>query len=142
MSVDAAERTLEENRAVAREFVERIFINRELDAIDELVTDDFVDHVPLDSPDGPAGFRASMEKLFASFPDLTTKIDDIVGEGERLVVRVSIAGTQRGEFERIPPTNKRIEVFGLETLEVRDGKIAERWMFRDEMLILRQLGMM
>ena len=58
------------------------------------------------------------------------------------MVRVSIAGTQRGEFERIPPTNKRIEVFGSRSLEVRDGKIAQRWMFRDEMLILRQLGMM
>jgi steroid delta-isomerase-like uncharacterized protein len=142
MSVDAATRTLEENKAVARKFVERIFIDRDLDAIAELVTDDFVDHVPLDSPGGSAGFRASMEKLFASFPDLTTKIDDIVGEGNRLVVRVSVAGTQRGEFERIPPTNKRIEVFGLEVLEVRGGKIAERWMFRDEMLILHQLGMM
>ncbi len=142
MSADAAARTLEENKAVAREFVERIFISRDLDAIPELVTDDFVDHVPLDSPGGPAGFRASMEKLFASFPDLTTTIDDIMGEGDRLVVRVSIAGTQRGDFERIPATNKRIEVFGLETLELRDGKIAERWMFRDEMLILHQLGMM
>ncbi len=142
MSADAAARTLEENKAVAREFVERIFISRDLDAIPELVTDDFVDHVPLDSPGGPAGFRASMDKLFTSFPDLTTKIDDVVGEGNRLVVRVAIAGTQRGEFERIPPTNKRIEVFGLEVLEVRNGKIAERWMFRDEMLILHQLGMM
>ena len=102
MSADAAARTLEENKAVAREFVERIFISRDLDAIPQLVTDDFVDHVPLDSPGGPAGFRASMEKLFASFPDLTTTIDDIMGEGDRLVVRVSIAGTQRGDFERIP----------------------------------------
>ena len=142
MTVDTAEPTLEKNKTLVREFVERIFIKKDLDAIDELVTDDFVDHVPLDSPGGPVGFRASMEKLFASFPDLTTKIDDIVGEGNRLVVRVSVAGTQRGEFERIPPTNKRIEVFGLEVLEVRDGKIAERWMFRDEMLILHQLGMM
>jgi len=142
MSVDTAEKTLEENKTLVREFVKRIFIDRDLDAIDELVTDDFVDHVPLDSPGGPAGFRASMEKLFASFPDLTTKIEDVMGEGQRMVVRISMAGTQRGEFERIPPTNKRIEVFGLETLDVRDGKIAQRWMFRDEMAILHQLGMM
>ena len=142
MSVDTAEKTLEQNKATARDFVQRIFVDRDLDAIDELVTSDFVDHVPLDSPGGPAGFRASMEKLFASFPDLTTKIEDVMGEGSRLVVRTSMTGTQRGEFERIPPTNKRIDVFGLETLEVRDGKIAQRWMFRDEMAILRQLGMM
>ena len=142
MSVDTAEQTLEQNKALVREFVERIFIKKDLDAIDELVTDDFVDHVPLDSPGGPAGFRTSMEGLFKSFPDLTTKIEDVMGEGDRLVVRVAIAGTQRGDFERIPATNKRIEVFGLEVLEVRGGKIAERWMFRDEMLILHQLGMM
>jgi steroid delta-isomerase-like uncharacterized protein len=142
MSVDTAEKTLEENKTLVREFVKRIFVDRDLDAIDELVTDDFVDHVPLDSPGGPAGFRASMEKLFASFPDLTTKIEDVMGEGQRMVVRISMTGTQRGEFERIPPTNKRIEVFGLETLDVRDGKIAQRWMFRDEMAILHQLGMM
>lgn len=142
MSVDTAEKTLEQNKALVIEFVDRIFVKRDLDAIPELVTADFVDHVPLDSPGGPDGFRASMEGLFKSFPDLTTKIEDVMGEGNRLVVRVAIAGTQRGEFERIPPTNKRIEVFGLEILEVRGVKIAERWMFRDEMLILHQLGMM
>ena len=58
MTVDTADPTLEENKALVREFVERIFIKKDLDAIDELVTDDFVDHVPLDSPGGPAGFRA------------------------------------------------------------------------------------
>lgn len=86
------------------------------------------------------GLKRFYSGLWAAFPDLRITIEDMVGEGDRVAWRLSVTGTQRGEFRGIQPTGKKV-VFGAQyVFRFRDRKIVERWTTLDRLGLLAQLG--
>jgi ketosteroid isomerase-like protein len=80
--------TVDENKAIVRHLFESINARR-LDALDALVAADVVDHnaVIFMQPEGPGGVEEGVRMLLAGFPDLQIAVQELIGEGDRVVAR-------------------------------------------------------
>ena len=86
------------------------------------------------------GYQHSMAQLLASFPDARFSIDDLIAEGDRVVVRHRLRGTHQGVFQGIPPTGKPVMMTAIGILRMVNGQIAETWLDADFLGLLQQLG--
>ena len=78
--------------------------------------------------------------LRSGIPDFKATIDDVVAEGDRVVIRMTFRGTQTGEFMGMPPTGKSISVGVIDIFRIAGGKIVEHWGQMDSMGMMQQLG--
>jgi len=132
---------IEANKAIVRRFFEAVVNQANLDSIEDWVSPDFRDHeAPPDHARGPVGVRRTVDAQRAAFPDWSVSIDDIVAEGDRVVVRNTWRGTHRGVWRGIAPTGRTVTYTGMVMWRLADGKIVERWACIDRLSILRQLG--
>lgn len=132
----------EENKAIIARMYEEIHNKGNLDRADEIVTSDFVDHNPPDPniPKGPEGLRQVFGMFRSAFPDFHTTIEDMISEGDRVVTRLTMHGTHKGEFMGIPATGKKISVPVIDIIRLSDGKAVERWGVEDIAGMMQQLG--
>jgi predicted ester cyclase len=80
-------------------------------------------------------------QMRSTYPDLHYTIEDVFGCGERVALRWTATGTQRGDlWSIIPATNERVEWAGMHMLHVAEGRIDAVWAVADSVAILRQLG--
>jgi hydroxyacylglutathione hydrolase len=93
---------------------------------------------------GPEGVRAFFSELFAAVPDFAFRVETMIAEGDHVAVRWHATGTFAGDapFQGIAPTGNRVELTGLDLLQVRDGLIDHNDAFQDGMGFARQLGML
>lgn len=133
---------LEANKAVVRRFVDEVWTNGNLDAMDDLFTPDSVLHAPEGDVVGPEAFKPYNRQYLEAFPDLTYEIRDVVAEGDRVAFRARMTGTHEGEFMGTPPTGERFDAEGIIVARIEDGKIVERWASYDALGMMRQLGLL
>jgi len=102
-------------------------------------------------PVGREGLRLVLEDIYTTFPDWRMEIVEIVAEGDSVVVRCTVSGTHRGVAKRsvnggmllgVAPTQKRFEVQHIHWYKLRDGKIVEHRANRDDLGMMRQLGLL
>lgn len=99
-----------------------------LDLLDDVVADEFIDHDPIpDQPGGLIGLKQAVASFRSAFPDGEMIVNDIVAEGNRVVARVSMSGTHRGEYGGVPGTGQVIRSEGIEIFRIAKGKIVEGW---------------
>lgn len=99
-----------------------------LDLLDEVVAVDFEDHDPMPGqPPGLMGLKQAVGSFRKAFPDGELVIEDVVAEGDRVVARVAMQGTHRGEYAGLPGTGQMIRSEGVEIFRVHRGKIVEGW---------------
>jgi len=99
-----------------------------LDLLDDVVADDFVDHDPMPGqPPGLVGIKLAVDSFRAAFPDGEMVVDSLIAEGDRVVARVTMSGTHRGEYAGMPGTGKAVRAEGIEIFRLADGKLAEGW---------------
>ncbi len=99
----------EENKALFRRFVDGIINARNVDAIDDFMAADYVEHNPMPGMGpGSAGMKQMMGMFFSAFPDLTSSVEQLVAEGDVVVGVMTTTGTHRGEFMGIPASGKKI----------------------------------
>jgi len=87
-----------------------------------------------------AGMKNFYTALWGGFPDLTIHIDELVGEGDDVVWRVTASGTHNGPFQGVPATGKPVTFGAHYTFRFQDGKIVERWSTIDRLSVLVQIG--
>jgi steroid delta-isomerase-like uncharacterized protein len=98
------------------------------DLLDDVVADDFVDHDPMPGqPPGLVGIKLAVDSFRAAFPDGEMVVDSLIAEGDRVVARVTMSGTHRGEYAGMPGTGKAVRAEGMEIFRLADGKLAEGW---------------
>ena len=131
--------TIEENREVVRQFIERVFERGEVGAVDELVADDFVPHTYPGTTDRD-GLKRAMERVSQGLEDAKFTVDDMIAEGDRVAVRLTSGATQVGEFMGMPPSGKRYEIEEIHIFRLSDGRISEHWHQFDQLGMMRQLG--
>ena len=125
-------------------FLKEVFDNKNVDAFDELVDPKGVDRTPWPGYGGtPAEAKRSIADFITAFPDLQMTVDDVIAQGNKVVVRSSFSGTNTGEFMGMPPTGKRVEnVGGIDILEIRGSKLGDHWGYVDSPSMMMQLGLM
>lgn len=142
--------TADENVRLVREYLDGIDENR---YNGELVSDDFVAHVPATL--GGDGYTFAERKAVyglyhEAFPDLDVDVVEVIATGAKVVVRVRLTGTHDGaEFgldarldQRVEPTGNEINVTGVGIFTVEDGSITAIHWFVDKLQILAQLGIL
>ena len=92
--------------AIARRFYEEVWNQRREAAIDELMAPDLVGKMEGGDVAGPAQFKQMRQELLQAFPDLNLTVEDVIEEGDKVVVRWSVIGTHRGPLAGTPPTNR------------------------------------
>ncbi|WP_160107362.1 ester cyclase [Pseudomonas izuensis] len=109
--------------------------------IDKILSDNWLD-IP-SSPDqvpGPAGAKAVLKHLHSTFSDFSIKIEEVLQDGNKVIVRSRISGIQTGTFAGVAPTHRRINIMATDIHEFQDGKIVRTWHMEDWMTGLHQLG--
>jgi predicted ester cyclase len=127
-----------ENKATYKHFIDEILNGRDLSAVPRYTPASFVDHRHLESS-GIEGTQKFLASVFAAFPDIVFTPEDMVAEGDRVVVRFSIVGTHKGEFMGVAPTGKRVRWSGINIGRVVNGQIVELWGEGDFFGLMRQL---
>ncbi len=133
---------LEDNKALVRRVIEEME-KRNWPAFMELHAPDFVCHAP-DSPEPVRReeFEQSIHSMYAAFPDMRQTIEDIIAEGDKVVIRVTWRATHKGEIQEmgIPATGKEVTVSVIIIFRIADGRIAEAWEEYDMMSVMQQIG--
>jgi predicted ester cyclase len=133
MSTDA-------NKALARRFIKEVFEEGRPESVDALVTPDFVSHGLPGA--GPDVMKQAITRVGKGLSDASMSIDDVVAEGDKVVVRLMSTATQSGEFMGMPATGKTYTIEELHEFRLADGRIAEHWHQGDMLGMLKQLGLM
>ena len=132
----------ETNKAIVRRYIEQVVNNQRHDLVEEFL----VETVELHGSGPPiVGLTAVLEwlaRFAAAFPDWQTTIDDMVAEGDKVVVRITSNGTHQGEMQGILATGKPVTQYAIVIYRLANGKIAEGRLQTDNLSMLQQLGVM
>ena len=130
-----------DNKAIVKEFIDRLFTEGDVAVLDDLAASDYVDHDPPFGGTGTGdGWRAMATMIREAFPDWHSDVHALYAEGDVVVERFTASGTHKGEIFGIPPSGTVCSLAGINIFRIRDGKIVERWGRVDELGMLRQLG--
>ena len=133
----------ERNKELNHEFFRRVFTEHDADAVDDLLAEDFREHVrfPGFSMDRE-GARAFFKEMFEAFPDLTPEIHSMVAQGDRVFIRSSFTGTHSKEFMGVPTTGRKVTVDNFDIVRVVDGRATDHWGIFDVLGMLGQMGVL
>jgi steroid delta-isomerase-like uncharacterized protein len=132
----------ESSQAVCRRYYEEVLNHGNVELLETIVRADHVEHDPLPGQGGGGlvGFRKRVEMLREGLRPKFT-IEQMVAEGNTVVVRWTNRGTHVAPFLGIPATNKSFTIAGIDIHEVKDGKLAEHRHVVDQLSMMQQLGL-
>lgn len=125
------------NREVVRKLYEDCVNNGNLALVPTLVAEDYVG--PNDDR-GPEGYQKIVTALRSGFPDIHFTIEEILTDGDKVVVRWSWRGTHTGNFRGMAASRKSISDTGIVIYQLRDEKIVHSWLESDRLGVLQQMG--
>jgi predicted ester cyclase len=132
----------DDNKSIVRRFYAAMDVG-DLDAMDELVAEHYIDHNPPPFP-GLGQGRDGLKQAFRIFLQATPgrhEIEDQIAEGDKVVTRLTAYGTHQGPLPGgIEATGRDISETAVAIHRVDDGQIAEHWSARDDLGLLIQLG--
>lgn len=132
----------ETNKAIVRRYIEQVLNNQRHDLIDEFLVDTVELHGTGPSIIGRTAVVEWSAMFAAAFPDWHTTIDDMVAEGDKVVVRITSNGTHQGEMQGIPATGKPYTQNAIVIYRLTNGKIIEGRLQTDMLSMMQQLGLM
>lgn len=133
--------TIEENKQVVQRYYNTVLNAGDLNALDELSVSQYEEHDPLPGQaSGREGLRQRVEMLRRAFQAQFT-IEDIIAEGDKVVVRWTQRGAQVAEFLGMPATGRPFTIAGIDIHRLQDGKLAEHWHVVDLLSQMQQLGL-
>src|SRR5436305_630902 len=116
--------SVEENKRAMRRIPMEVFNQWKLEVLDEVVAPDYIEHVAIPGlPSGITGLKLFVQGLRAAFPDFQYTLEEEVGEGDRIVQRLTARATHQGEFMGIPATGKQATWPEIHIARVQDGKL-------------------
>ena len=125
-----------------RDFWERAFNGRDLDALDGLIADGYVNHAGLPgTPPGPEGQAQVMQRLWTAFPDARFSIEHLALDGETVICVGTMEGTHEGELLGVPGSGRRVAWRQCHLIRVdAEGRALEHRAIRDDAGLFRQMG--
>jgi steroid delta-isomerase-like uncharacterized protein len=131
-----------EGAGLIQEFYDELLANGNLDKLDELVTDDVVDHeegLP-GQPEGKEGVTFFVNTMRGAFSDIKATTDQAIESGDLACARSTITGKHTGEWMGVPASDKTFEIESIDIIRIEDGKCAEHWGVTDNMALMMQIG--
>ncbi|WP_197434330.1 ester cyclase [Agrobacterium vitis] len=130
-----------DSKQIIFDYYRKVWEEHDVDAIPTLFAESYVNHAGARGTlKGPDGILANYRSLKEAFPDVAFTLDLVLSEGSRVCAYYTMTGTHTGMFMGIAPTDNAVKVPGIGIYEVQNGMIAESWVVRDSLVLLRQLG--
>ena len=132
----------EQNKELARRFMEEAWGQGNQDVVDELLAENFVlQNPPQDVAPTKDGYRDWIAMTAAVFSVVETRIEDMIVEGDKVVTRWTYISTLTGEYMGAQPSDNQITMTGMSIDRFENGKIVEEWIEMDQLGMMMQLGM-
>ena len=133
--------SVEHNKHLVQHTFAELFSGGDLALADALVGADFFTHeVPPGAPRGPAVLRQMATMLRTAFPDIRYTTEEVIGEGDKGVVRTTLRGTHTGPFMGLAPTGQRVEQAQIHIVRFAVLKAVDHLVVRDDLGLLRLVG--
>ena len=130
----------EQLRAATRRFFDEVWNKGNVGETEAFLAPGFVSHNTLDVRIvGPQEYGRAVADYRAAFPDHHTTLEDVLVDGDRVVVRGTDRGTHRGEFMGFPASGREVTTTWIEIFRMEDGKAAEGWLESDSAKLRDQL---
>lgn len=130
---------VQQNKSIALRYIEEMHNKRNPDVADELFSDECKIHLGQATFDSE-NYKNMILRHSDTFPDITTTVDDLIAEGDKVVVRWTSRFTHQDKFMGVDPTYKQIKVSGMSIYRINQGKIAEIWISWDRLSLMQQVG--
>jgi steroid delta-isomerase-like uncharacterized protein len=133
--------TIERNKSQVLSMYELIDAG-DVEAVGGLVSPEYDEHNPL--PGQGSGREGVLDRFSMIAAGLAPQftVEDVIAEGDRVVVRWINTGTHVGAFAGIPPTGRTFTISGIDIYRVTDGLLCEHWDVVDQLSLLGQLGLL
>jgi len=137
---------MDDPKQLINRFVEELWNERRLDVADAIFDKDCVTHqlrsgAPVDAvPRGPEAIKEHIADWIASFPDLRFSIEQMLSEGDRVVMQLLMEGTHQHAWLGIPASGKKLQIRMFTVHRVMQGKIVEDWVLVESLGLFQQLG--
>ena len=128
--------SVEDNKAVLKRIIDDVWNRRDLSLIPELIAPDYV----YGNDRGHEGYREVVRRNVSAFPDYHFKLEEVIGEGDRLAGRLTASGTMKGKWRGFEPTGKHMSYTFAAFWRFKNGKLAESVGYADNLALYRQLG--
>ena len=133
----------EENKAIVRGYFEQVQ-QANWDDLKKFVALDLINHESKATQLGLETHKSALRSIRGTFPDQQVVIDDMIAEGDKVVVRTRLCGTHQGSalptFRGIRPEGRPVEWKFIHIFRLRDGKIVEHWAEHDGLAVRQQLS--
>ncbi|MGH3148694.1 MAG: ester cyclase, partial [Rubrobacter sp.] len=134
--------SVEENKAAFRRYVEEVWIDENMGVADDIFAGKYTSH----QSDGsvlertPEDVKEFVREYRSAFSDVENTVEDMIGEGEKVVTRWRLSATHTGDFRGIPATGNRITMTGIGIFRFEGGRVVESWDSMDQLGMMQQLG--
>lgn len=131
----------DDNKAAVRRFFEEAWNKGDLAEVKAFLADEFLSHNSLNfTIQSSDDYCRGLVAYRAAFPDLITSVEDVIAEGDRVVVRGTDRGTHQGEFMGRPASGRFVTATWIEIFRMESGKAVEGWVESDTRMLMDQLS--
>lgn len=132
---------LDENKALVRLLIDEVWNRGNLEKIDELLSPEYTLHISAAGVrTDREGYRGAVKAYRDAFSGFQFLIEDMMAEGDKVIIRWTIRGTHTGDYMGVPATGKDIGLTGIAIRRIAGGRIAEEWVEMDRSGLLQQMG--
>ncbi len=132
---------LPDQKSLTRRYYSELWNEWSTAALEELISPDIVFHGSIGTVvTGITEFRQYVNRIRAAFPDFHNHIEDLIGEGDKVVARLTYTGTHQGELFGFPGTGRKVSYQGIAIFQFREGKIISGFVLGDTESLERQIA--
>jgi len=130
------------NKELVKKFYREVWNERKIQEASRYLSPShaLVDPNAMDSTTGPEAYQAVVARFLRAFSGLKFEVQDMVCEKDKVVASWMISGVHTGEYNGLPPTNKKISVEGISIHQIANGKIMDTYSVWDTLGLLKRVG--
>ena len=129
--------TLEKNKEAIRNLYEGILNQGKMELLNQIISEDYTG---IRGEKGAAGFAETVNSIRAAFPDIKWTVEDLIAEGDKVVIRWSWTGTNTSSFRGFPPSQKKVSDNAIAIYQFSGDKVIKAWIQSDRLGFLQQIG--
>ena len=126
-----SQQTSQQNKALVRRWYDALWNRVDLDAAEEILSADFVEHLTHEHERGIEELKEFITIYRTAFPDMQATVEKIVAEADMVAVLWTSRGTHQGEFMGFAPTGREVTFMGMRLFRIAENKIVEGWVTMD-----------
>lgn len=123
--------TAAQSKALIRTILEELDRSPSIEVMTMWLAPEFTTIVNNEPPIDRETYLAMAGGMIAAFSDIRHEVHEILAEGGRVAVAMTLHLTHTGDYEGLAPTGRRIKVPEMSFMELRDGKVVAERVFID-----------